>query len=422
MSEKIDIYCSEAKFERAKRLVERENFCEEDRKNILQFLEDCKDGKTNKNTAKKKVGFRRLARLAITLRQVTRWLGKPLKEVTQADLEKVTKNIDDNAYKKNRTVKNKGKDSGFEIISSDENYGEYSKIYLKKSFKKFNKWLSEKGINKGLDCSFMETYVESNNDFDIIDREEMEKLLEYTPKAMWKALQAVLWDGGFRVEELLNIRLRHVEKPKNDPSSFNLRVIFSKTKYGIRTVPLYHEKAILCLQEWLVQHPDKGNPEAQLFPIEYGTLKKFIKRAGNIVLKKKITPYSFRHSCATHYAGKLTHYQLCDRMGWCYSSKMPDVYIKRANISDLGLKEKVKGFEITEAKKDSESLKEEVKFLKQNLVNFNDELKRIAGELDKKTKEDDFLKKILKKMSEKPEGLQHLTQVMEDVKGEIVKK
>jgi len=48
------------------------------------------------------------------------------------------------------------------------------------------------------------------------------------------------------------------------------------------------------------------------------------ERAG---IKKRVTPYSFRHGRATQLANHLTESQLCQHFGWRQGSNMPRIYV-----------------------------------------------------------------------------------------------
>jgi integrase len=385
MEEKIEIHNSEKQFQRSRELLEQDPIiCKENKDLIFKFILDCEMGKTLRNTAKKKIGIRRLTRLIGILRSFAIWFNKSFREITQKDLEEVIYKLEKNEYKKGKSIRTK---EGIIVEESDKPYSEGSKVYLKKAFKKFDKWLKANNINKNLDCGYIETIEQTQSSFEIITRKELNILLEHANSTFWRAFISVLWSCGFRIEEALNIRIKHIVTPhttEEDNENYILKVMFSKNKFGIRNAEVLLECANKYLKEWLKEYKLKEdfNEDAQLFPVKYVTAFMKFRNLGKKYLNKKIGCHTFRHSSATYWCNILTHAKLCCLMGWAFSSKMPDVYIKRSSVmSDKTAIRLIKNLETSEIKQENESLKEQLNQLTLRQKETEEMLKKIASQL-----------------------------------------
>jgi integrase/recombinase XerD len=339
MEDKIDIHGLERGYERAvNTLMKDESMNEKDRELILKFAWDCKLGKTLKGKAKKKIGKSRIVKYIYILRIISKWLGKPLDGMKQEEMDRLVSSLEENVYKKR-----------------NGNFSEETKLDYKKTLKKFYKWLGKAELIEFIDMSV------KPRDVPAITREEVEKLVNSTPAIGLKAALMVLFDGGARAEEFLNIRIKDLTRKKyeNDNDCFWTNIRHSKT--FARTIPLP-----LCtnyLNAWLDEHPHKSDPEAQLFPIRYKSLVRQIRTLAEKVLKKRVTLHMLRHSSATYWAPKMNRYQLCAKYGWAFSSNMPDRYIERKGIIFDQIAEKGDVDQTSKLQKDNRQLMEKVESL-----------------------------------------------------------
>jgi ribosomal protein L40E len=114
-------------------------------------------------------------------------------------------------------------------------------------------------------------------------------------------------------------------------------VIVVRGKKGERRIRLIASAPHLAA--WMDIHPERSNPDAPLW-VNIGTtnhgkvfdyfaarklLRELAEKAG---VKKRVNPYSFRHSTATYMANFLTEAQMCEYFGWKQGSKMPSVYVR----------------------------------------------------------------------------------------------
>lgn len=339
----IDIHNYSKSYEsRLRNLRVRKDILVRNKKIILKFLHDCELGKMLKNRAKKKIGRARMLKYISNLSKLSEWFNKPFDEVSERDMERLIRSLDNNKYKK----------------ESGEPFAEQTKVDFKKTIKKFFKWLLKDNPTKFYQLtSWIETY-EPITEVSALTRAEVEKLANVC-KIREKALILFLFDSGVRMQELLNIRIKDLTF-KDDGDYYMVRIKFSKTKPRTISVPI----ATSSLKLWLEMHPDKNNPDAQLFPLSYDAVRISLFRIGIKVLKKRVNPHLLRHSSATFYCHKLNQYQLSYRYGWSMASKQPQRYIDREGIREEATAEKVKEDELETLRQENKHLKESVSILK----------------------------------------------------------
>ena len=353
VSEKIDIHGTKEKYERAlKRLEKDKTILPRNRELILKFLRDAELGKTVKNREKKKISPGRCMKCLIFLRKISKWLNKDFDKVTQEDMEKLILDLEKGIVK---SVKG-------------EPFTESTKVDIKRIIRKYYKWLLGNNDHYPELVDWIDTY-DKVPEVPVLMRWEVEKMVEHAKSARDKALIMLLFDSGTRPEEFLNVRLEDVKVRKDNEKELQpydtelgekdyylIRIKFSKTKP--RTISV-----VMCtktLKTWLLEHPNRNNPQVQLFPLDYGALKMVLHRAGKKALNKSVYPYLLRHSSVTYYCNKLTQYQLCYRYGWSMASKQPARYIDREGIHEQETAKVIKTDEISRIHEENQNLKEDV--------------------------------------------------------------
>jgi len=361
---KIDIHNREEQFVKAlEKLKEDTGLYPENRKLILAFIRDCRLGKTLKGRAKKKIGSARCLKYIRILRYLDKWFSKQFDDMLERDMEHFICGLD------------------ADQIQSTQNrpFSDSTKADIKKAIRKFWKW--KDGNNKIYPelVDWIDTYTPVK-EIPALKREEVEQLIESCSNSRNKALLMVLFDSGARIEELLNVRLKpeHIFW-KESVGCYMIRLEFSKTKPRTISLPL----STASIRKWLRAHPDRDNPQAQLFPISYDNLRMMIGRLGKKVLKKRVTPHILRHSSATFYANKIRNrYKLCYRYGWAMSSKEVDRYVDREGIFEEETSELVKTDEFVRAEKTNQNLKEELILVKAANYELERSVKSLREDLD----------------------------------------
>ncbi len=361
--EEIDIHNAEYRYQIAIKNFRNDPDATDANKTYIQdFLSDCQIGKTILKKAKKKIKAKRLMKYLYILKKVDLFLKKDFKNVTQNDMENFIRKLESNeltTMNQNGTLKK-------------HHYGEWTKHDIKIALKKFYKWLLGNNSEYPSIVSWIDTHIKES-DPPALNKDEIDSLSEYAIGPRSKALVWCLFETGARASELLNVRLCHVsDKGKH----FIIRIEFSKTFK--RSVPIFegHE----FLKEWLIVHPDKNNPEAQLFPMTYGALRMWLKRLGKKALKKEVHPHLMRHSYATWLAGKkVGRYQMCKLMGWAMSSNMPDRYIDRQGVIEEETIQSIRGDELKKEHAVNHELKNELNTLQMKYNQIIEQLERKKG-------------------------------------------
>lgn len=352
------------------------------RKLILAFLKDCKLGKTIKNKAKKKLGPARLLKYINLLSRLSQWFGKPFDQVTIKDMEGVVSDLESGKYKKIRvkirTIKTKtGKKRIVTKTETEQPLADDTKVDFKNTIKKFYRWLLGETPGFFELTNWIETYTEEK-EIRALTREEIEKVANAC-KIRDRAMIMALFDSGARIEEFLNLRIGDLTRKD---THFMVRIKHSKTKPRTISLPMSTE----ALNNWLAAHPNKNNPQAPLFPVNYDTVRKILNRTTQAILEKNANPHLLRHSSVTYYCHKLNQYQLCYRYGWSMASKQPQRYIDREGINEEETAKLVKQEDTQTLKNKIREMEEAEVLRREALLKELEKLKALERALEKDKK------------------------------------
>lgn len=368
-AKRIDIHNAASSYETALARFERDsNVHAANKELILRFLRDCHLGKTVFGRQKKRIQPRRLLKYLYLLRRISYWLGnKDFRSVSQDDVERFIERVDGNRL----SFPNESREA------RPVSYAAWTRRDIKVCLKKFYKWLLGDGRQYPDLVSWIETCIDMETPPSLA-LDEVRRCVELASSIKGKALLWTLFETGARADEFLNIRLEHVTD-KGTRSA--IWIEYPKTFR--RSLPIFEGHR--HLQMWLDVHPDKRNPEAQLFPMTYGALAKYISRTGTRVLKKRVTPHLFRHSFATWLASKkVGRYQMCKLMGWEMSSDMPDRYIDRIGVAEEEAVQAIRGDELSKAEQENSQLRTV-------LTRFEAECADLRSKLEKREQWDEVL-------------------------------
>lgn len=134
---------------------------------------------------------------------------------------------------------------------------------------------------------------------DILTEEEVKGVIE-TPRSLrYRALLGVLYEGGFRMQEMAYLRWRDVIF-----AEWGCRIRTDGKTEKERNVPIIAYRELLA--QWRTEHPDPS-PDNFVFvnyhnrPLKYQSIEKTIKGfCATAGIQKRITPHIFRHSRVTH--------------------------------------------------------------------------------------------------------------------------
>jgi len=243
------------------------------------------------------------------LKIIAERLGKDLDEVRREDLE------------------------GFIYCLERSDYSPFTKKDFKLVLKRFYRWLKGGDEVYPEEVAWIKTTLKARDEVlpeDLLTEEEVMKLVNSCDSIRDKAFIITLYESGARVGELGGMRVRDVVFGERYAK------VMLKGKTGSRSVIVI--AAMPYLQNWIQNHPLKGDPDAPLWvnlgnvnrykPMSYPALAKMLKAAGKRAgLKKKVHPHKLRHSRATFLASKLTEAQMSQVFGWRQGSKMPSIYV-----------------------------------------------------------------------------------------------
>lgn len=313
--------------EKRKGNISKWRIVEQDKKDLLKFLNDLSLGKINKG---KKISEARQLKYLDVLRTPLEFFNKGTAQLTLKDMERFEKALSTNkikTYKKTNFATNTKSDMRRLL-----------KIYLRwklgdtEKYRKLTDWLDTRAVR---------------NTPDYLKEEEIEKLFNACRTNEQRYFIAVLFDSGARAEEFHNIRYEDIQLPKenNNFVKITIKTEFSKTEG--RTISLYWRHSLDAIRDYLKEREAEGiKSNEAVFKNDYNNMRMFLARLGKNILNKNVYYHLLRHSSATYYASKINRQQLCYRYGWKFSSDMVDVYISRSGMNNLEVDEKFKSTEI----------------------------------------------------------------------------
>ncbi len=166
----------------------------------------------------------------------------------------------------------------------------------------------------------------------LINRDDLEKLLKSCEGIKQKALLMTLYESATRKDEFLNIERRDVQfvnDDKGNVSYINLYIRVSKTI--IRNIPL--KECIPFIKEYFAQKHFESQEKLFDYTAEY--LNQLLNKINNRCKQKfpeynkKLHPHLLRHSRLTELASnhKLNDQQLKKFAGWTKASNMASIYV-----------------------------------------------------------------------------------------------
>lgn len=284
-----------------------------------------------------------------------------------------------------------------EILSEKgKAYSGRTKQDIKKFLRQFYKWLKGNNESYPKQVSWLKTKISKDEkapEKEVISFEELRKLIQYYEKIEYRALALLLFDSGFRIQEMLSVRKKDFTWEDFDEKNkcFWIKCNVSKTIPRKVPIPLFTED----LQQIRNSSWFKNlNDDDLLFNMNYDAINERLKRSSIKVFGvdkegkpiKKLTAHNFRHSSATYYAKQYDGNMnlIGERYGWSFDSKELKTYIRRSGVYQKAGVKKVYANETGK--------------LKQEIQSMQEQNKKLQDEME-------FMKKIINKIAEKNEDL-----------------
>jgi len=349
---------------------------------IQEFIEHLKLGKPILRQKKKPISETTASKYKHYLRRIDGWIGqKSFLKVDESDIDSFRKKLEDNVIHT---------DNGHPFARSVKRDIEYKILGC------FFKWLGKPEL-----IYYTDRYSEQV-EIPALKREEVERMMAAQPLRN-KVILVLLYDGGLRAEEFLNVRFSDIKDDERKSSGYyKVRVIVSKTK--TRTVALMMDFSTEIIDSWLALNKEKVGTDQQFVDLTYNNLNHNIRNIGKSILHKRVYPHLLRHSSVTWYCHKLNQYQLNKRYGWSMGSRTAMIYIDREGIEEDESNKKIKTDEQLVYRKEVNRLREEVTLLAASKKATDSELESSSSQVKDLHKRLDLYERMLKELAKQKKG------------------
>lgn len=338
-----------------------ERILKHNREVIVRFLRDAEIGKTVPHKRKKMIQKQTRLKYMYALTVFGSNIKSDFEKVQQEEMDCFIRGLETDKITK---------------LKTNDPIGERTKVEIKLIIKKFYKWLQGDNEVYPKLVRYIDTYYE-NKEIPAISYQDLEIILEHASSLCNRAFMHFLFDSGARIEEVLNIRHKHLTYDAEE-KTYKVRIEFSKTLPRTIYLPLCSNSI-----KSYVESLTSIKPEDYLFPYSYHYTRKLLRKFSTRYLNRVLTPHILRHSSATYYASKLNQYQMCKRFGWTMASDMPQRYIDREGISDKPAVTKVNEGTTSQLRKENDQLRKEMNIMKSQ---FNQMIEQMKEEVLQKAK------------------------------------
>lgn len=247
---------------------------------------------------------------------------------------------------------------------------------IKKFLRQFFKWYKGENEFYPKEVSWIKTKIakdEKPKERPVIELKDVPKLAKMFKRYDYQMLTLLLFDSGFRIQEMLSVKKKDLTWAEFDEGKkcFWIKCNVSKTFPRNVPIPLFTEDINSYFNSMDYRAKEDGD---LLFDVQYEDYLKMLKIYSLKLIKRKLTPHCLRHSSATYYAKEYSGNVplLAQRYGWEFDAKELKVYVRTSGAyNKTGAKISYKN-EISKLKEENQKLWEEIenikKVIQKNLI------------------------------------------------------
>lgn len=207
-----------------------------------------------------------------------------------------------------------------------------TKSDIKKFLRQFYKWYRGNNEFYPKEVSWIKTKIPKDDrpeEKPVINVKDVMRLANTFKKPEYRIITLLLFDSGYRIQEMLSVKKKDLAWEKGEDSCFWINCNESKTEKRKIPIPLFTEdiKNFVNSSYFLTLNDDDF-----IFNFDYSRYRLALRKNSLKLLNKVITPHALRHSSATYYAKEYDGHMnlIAERYGWSFSSKQLATYIRRS--------------------------------------------------------------------------------------------
>jgi len=246
-----------------------------------------------------------------------------------------------------------------------------TKSDIKKFLRQFYKWLKGEDSYYPKEVAWIKTRISKDElpkPKEVLSVNQVIVLASSFSKIELRNLVLLLFDSGFRIQEMLSVTKKDLawEEYDQNQKCFWIQCNESKTMTRKIPVPLFTEEIRNFVNSIYFQTLKDSD---KLFKISYDYFLARLKENSQKLFKIKISPHSLRHSSATNYAREFdgNMNMLAERYGWTYSSAELRTYIRRSGAYQKAGAKKVFTNDVMRVREENEILKEHIAKMEKNM-------------------------------------------------------
>jgi integrase/recombinase XerD len=168
----------------------------------------------------------------------------------------------------------------------------------------------------------------------VLSKQEVRDIIDATPNIKHKCILSVLYSGGLRISELLNLKLRDIDSKR-------MIITVNQGKGNRDRLTLLSEKVLIELRQYFI----KEKPQEYLFESPDGgkysntSVQRILKKAAATAgVHKHVHPHMLRHSFATHLLEAGTDLRYIQSLLGHKSTKTTEIYTHVATNTFTAIK------------------------------------------------------------------------------------